>query len=146
LVVLWEASDRVCGKRLKPLVPILVDALAVHAASRHHQDRNRRAGAKNTPRNTVRNRVKNIASGGNCSDYGRLTFFARKLEPFTGENGAYYATLFSDRGGLAEGDWPSIRTQPCAITPECFSERNPRHFFERGLSARHDGEPDRLAG
>src|SRR5512139_1203573 len=24
LVVLWEASDRVCGKRLKPLLPILV--------------------------------------------------------------------------------------------------------------------------
>ena len=30
LVVLWEASDRVCGKRLKPLVPILVDALERH--------------------------------------------------------------------------------------------------------------------
>lgn len=26
LIVLWEASDRVCGKRLKPLVPILLDA------------------------------------------------------------------------------------------------------------------------
>ena len=23
LVVLWEASDRVCGKRLRPLVPLL---------------------------------------------------------------------------------------------------------------------------
>lgn len=30
LVVLWEASDRVCGKRLKPLVPILVSALERH--------------------------------------------------------------------------------------------------------------------
>ncbi len=30
LVVLWEASDRICGKRLKPLVPILVDALERH--------------------------------------------------------------------------------------------------------------------
>lgn len=27
LVVLWEASDRICGKRLKPLLPILVSAL-----------------------------------------------------------------------------------------------------------------------
>jgi len=27
LIVLWEAGDRVCGKRLKPLVPILIDAL-----------------------------------------------------------------------------------------------------------------------
>lgn len=30
LVVLWEASDRVCGKRLKPLIPVLVDALERH--------------------------------------------------------------------------------------------------------------------
>ncbi len=27
LVVLWEASDRICGKRLKPLLPILLSAL-----------------------------------------------------------------------------------------------------------------------
>ena len=31
LVVLWEASDRVCGKRLKPLLPILVQPLSVTA-------------------------------------------------------------------------------------------------------------------
>ncbi|MCX5739869.1 MAG: transposase, partial [Proteobacteria bacterium] len=30
LVVLWEASDRVCGKRLKPLLPLLVEALERH--------------------------------------------------------------------------------------------------------------------
>jgi hypothetical protein len=30
VVVLWEASDRVCGKRLKPLLPILVSALERH--------------------------------------------------------------------------------------------------------------------
>ena len=30
LVVLWEASDRVCGKRLKPLLPLLVAALERH--------------------------------------------------------------------------------------------------------------------
>jgi hypothetical protein len=28
--VLWEAADRVCGKRLKPLLPILVAALERH--------------------------------------------------------------------------------------------------------------------
>jgi hypothetical protein len=26
LIVLWEASDRICGKRLRPLVPILIEA------------------------------------------------------------------------------------------------------------------------
>jgi hypothetical protein len=27
LIVLWEASDRICGKRLKALIPILIDAM-----------------------------------------------------------------------------------------------------------------------
>lgn len=30
LIVLWEASDRVCGKRLKALLPILVASLESH--------------------------------------------------------------------------------------------------------------------
>ena len=27
LIVIWEASDRICGKRLRPLVPVLVEAI-----------------------------------------------------------------------------------------------------------------------
>jgi hypothetical protein len=30
LIMLWEAADRVCGKRLKALVPILTDAMERH--------------------------------------------------------------------------------------------------------------------
>src|SRR6478609_6428179 len=30
VIVLWEASDRVCGKRLQPLLPILLSALERH--------------------------------------------------------------------------------------------------------------------
>ena len=30
LIVLWEAADRVCGKRLKALVPMLIDAMERH--------------------------------------------------------------------------------------------------------------------
>lgn len=30
LILIWEASDRVCGKRLRPLVPILVEAMERH--------------------------------------------------------------------------------------------------------------------
>ena len=26
LILVWEASDRVCGKRLRPLIPILVES------------------------------------------------------------------------------------------------------------------------
>ena len=30
LMVIWEASDRICGKRLRPLVPVLVEAMERH--------------------------------------------------------------------------------------------------------------------
>lgn len=30
LIVVWEASDRVCGKRLRPLVPVLIEAMERH--------------------------------------------------------------------------------------------------------------------
>ena len=30
LIVLWEASDRICGKRLKPLIPMLIAAMERH--------------------------------------------------------------------------------------------------------------------
>src|SRR5271157_2234538 len=30
LILLWEASDRICGKRLKSLVPILIEAMERH--------------------------------------------------------------------------------------------------------------------
>ena len=30
LVVIWEASDRICGKRLRPLMPMLIEAMERH--------------------------------------------------------------------------------------------------------------------
>ena len=30
LIVLWEASDRICGKRLEAMLPLLVAAMARH--------------------------------------------------------------------------------------------------------------------
>ena len=30
LIVLWEAGDRVCGKRLKALIPLLIEAMERH--------------------------------------------------------------------------------------------------------------------
>lgn len=30
LIVLWEASDRLCGKRLRPLIPVLIEAMESH--------------------------------------------------------------------------------------------------------------------
>ena len=37
LVVLWEASDRSCGKRLKPILPLLVPALERHGHLKLHE-------------------------------------------------------------------------------------------------------------
>lgn len=30
LIVVWEAADRICGKRLRPLIPVLVEAMERH--------------------------------------------------------------------------------------------------------------------
>src|SRR5271166_1109640 len=30
LIIVWEGSDRICGKRLRPLLPILVEAMERH--------------------------------------------------------------------------------------------------------------------
>src|ERR1700730_13560883 len=30
LTVLWEAADRICGKRLRELIPVLIDAMERH--------------------------------------------------------------------------------------------------------------------
>ncbi len=38
LLLLWEASDRVCGKRLKPLIPTLLEALERHGHLRLPED------------------------------------------------------------------------------------------------------------
>ena len=44
LVVIWEASDRVCGKRLRPLVPILVEAMERHGHRKRHGGSTRHFG------------------------------------------------------------------------------------------------------
>lgn len=36
LIVLWEAGDRVCGKRLKALIPLLIEAMEKHGHLRMH--------------------------------------------------------------------------------------------------------------
>ena len=56
LVVLWEASDRVCGKRLKALLPTLVPALERHGSIRHDEVQTTR-GASQPITDTVLHRV-----------------------------------------------------------------------------------------
>jgi hypothetical protein len=42
LIVLWEASDRICSKRLKPLIPVLLTALERHGRIRVDAEARRR--------------------------------------------------------------------------------------------------------
>jgi hypothetical protein len=42
LIVLWEASDRICSKRLKPLIPVLLTALERHGRMRVDDEARRR--------------------------------------------------------------------------------------------------------
>jgi hypothetical protein len=30
LALLWEAADRICGKRLEPLLPVLIESMERH--------------------------------------------------------------------------------------------------------------------
>jgi hypothetical protein len=41
MTTLWEASDRVCGKRLKVMIPILLPALEQHGRLQLGADRDR---------------------------------------------------------------------------------------------------------
>ena len=38
LVLVWESSDRICGKRLKSLVPVLIDSMERHGHLRLSDD------------------------------------------------------------------------------------------------------------
>jgi hypothetical protein len=42
LTILWEAGDRICGKRLKQAIPILVDAMERHQHIQLHDEVRRR--------------------------------------------------------------------------------------------------------
>ena len=43
LIALWEASDRICSKRLRPLIPVLLPVLERHGRIRLAEDAHARA-------------------------------------------------------------------------------------------------------
>jgi hypothetical protein len=72
IVVLWEASDRVCGKRLKPLLPVLVTALERHGHLRLDDDvRARVLGASAST-------IDRVLTGPRCAAKGRKQ---RRMKP-----------------------------------------------------------------
>ena len=65
IIVLWEASDRICGKRLKPLVAVLLPALERHAQLRLNEtDRQLVLQASASTLDRLLSDVRVIASGG----------------------------------------------------------------------------------
>ena len=83
LIVVWEASDRICGKRLRPLLPILVEAMEQHghlqlvpevrsrllrASSRDRCHSDHRA----VPMGTQHHRPRAVAAGVGCVRPRRL--------------------------------------------------------------------------
>ncbi len=111
LIVLWEASDRVCGKRLKPLLPVLVAALERHGHLCLDEDVRRKliaASAATIDRLLAEPRA--AAAGRRTRPSGRpairgsipVRTFADWKEPLPG---FMEADLVSHCGGIAAGSF-----------------------------------------
>jgi hypothetical protein len=65
LIALWEASDRICSKRLKPLIPVLLPALERHGrVSLNHESRRRLLAVSPATMDRLLPEVRLIARGG----------------------------------------------------------------------------------
>ena len=81
LIVLWEASDRICGKRLKSLLPSLIDAMERHGHL-HLQDgvKEQLLAISAATIDRLLRSVRERASGGRKKNSSRLNR-VRKLVP-----------------------------------------------------------------
>jgi hypothetical protein len=75
LIALWEASDRICSKRLKPLIPVLLPALERHGRIRLADDaRDRLLAVSETL-------VQTVCTSSICSSVNAITW--RRPSPIT---------------------------------------------------------------
>ena len=127
LVVLWEASDRVCGKRLRPLVPLLLDAMERHG----HLDLapEVRAGLMSMSAATM-DRMLKEAKAGTCRAHRRgvaATALRRSIPIRTFSDwgdpapGHVEADLVSHSGPVAKGSfaWTFVMTDIATGWTEC---------------------------
>src|SRR3984957_19657868 len=112
LIVVWEAADRVCGKRLRPLVPILVEAMERHGHVQLAPEV--RAGLVTMSAATIDRglcKVKEQASGGPRRRSASSTGVRRSvpIRTFDGWNdpapGFMEADLVAHSGPVAEGSF-----------------------------------------
>src|SRR5260221_7564007 len=80
LTALWEASDRVCGKRLKVMIPTLLPALEQHGRLKLGQaDRDRVLAVSAAPIDRLLGDVKIAASGGKRRRAGFYSAIRREV-------------------------------------------------------------------
>ena len=94
LIVLWETSDRICGKRLKSLLPSLIDSMERHGHL-HLQDglKEQLLAISAATIDRLLRPVREMASGGRKKKAARLSR-VRKLVP---------VRTFADWGGIGPG-------------------------------------------
>ena len=125
IVVLWEASDRICGKRLKALMPVLVEAIerhghlrlgpeiraAVLAMSASTIDRSLREGPRAGERQE--------APSGGCAIVGPQEHFrcARSRTGTTRPRGSPRHPRA--RAGASPAPWPPPATAARSADPSC---------------------------
>jgi len=84
LILVWESSDRICGKRLKPLVPILIEAMERHGHLRlANEVRTRLLSMSAATIDRSLREVREQAGGRKTAPGGRVGFPAAKR---AGEN------------------------------------------------------------
>ena len=117
LIVVWEAADRVCGKRLRPLVPILMEAMERHGHLQLAPEV--RAGLVTMSAATIDRalcKVKEQASGGPRRRSASSTGVRRSVpvRTFDGWNdpapGFMEADLVAHSGPTAEGSFVQTLT------------------------------------
>src|ERR1700749_4458410 len=80
LTALWEASDRVCGKRVKVMIPILLPALEQHGQLKLGQaDRDRVLGLSAATIDRLLSDLKVAASGGRRRRAGFYSAIRREV-------------------------------------------------------------------
>ncbi len=101
LVALWEASDRLCSKRLKPLIPILLPALERHGRLELNTElRDKLLMVSAATMDRLLSEVRVVARGGQRRRAG-MSSAVRRSVPVLSAWGSNRLTSFSPAGTVS---------------------------------------------
>jgi hypothetical protein len=162
LVLLWEASDRICGKRLKPLLPVLLPALEKHghmcldetvrerllAASAATIDRllaSRRATAQSRRKPRARPRASQSIPVRTFADWKQPPpgFVEIDLVAHCGDSleGSFAYTLVLTDIASGWTECVALLVREGALVADALDRLRTTMPFHRGLRARDEGAP-----